>query len=324
MKKIPTIISVLFLAVLGIAPAHAATYGATATPTSGLRSGDSVTLSVTGLTGTVGVYASVCKAGATQMDIPSPCDNATVSWITELGGGGSTAGSATFVVSSSFSGVDCTVDTCVIYVRGDHLNSSNYALIRAIPLSFLTGGPVRTADTATATYGTTTLAPNQAGNLKYRTPITLTVVAESGLPVTLSSLTGDCVVTGNVVSALIGDGVCAIAATTSGNDTYAPLSVNFPFYVGLGDQSILVGKFNRHLKAGRALTIPNSTIQSTFKDTVTLTSATPTVCQVKSVSGAWRLSAMKRGICTLQASAPASDKLWTAAARTLTIKVSSR
>ena len=320
-KKITAIAGAAALVLMGATSAQAVPYSVSATPTTGLHSGDAVTLTVDGLTGTVGVYASVCKAGATQMDTPTPCDNATTSWITAAGGGGSTAGAATFNVSSTFSTVDCAVDTCVIYVRGDHNNTSNYALIRAIPLTFAAGGPVLTPDSATAIYGTTTLQPNQAGQLKYRTPIVLNVTATSGLPVTLSSLTGDCVVTGNVVSALIGNGVCAIAATTAGDATYAPLNVNFPFYVGLGEQKVRVGKFNHNLRAGRALTIPNSTIKSSYDAAVLIKSSTPAVCSISKSPLGWRLNAKSAGVCVLKATSAASADLWTAAEQTLRVSV---
>lgn len=320
-KKITAIAGAAALVLMGATSAEAVPYSASATPTTGLHAGDSVTLTVEGLSGIVGVYASVCKAGATQMDTPTPCDPATTSWITAAGGGGSTAGAATFVVSSTFSTVNCAVDTCVIYVRGDHNNTANYALIRAIPLTFAAGGPVLSADSAIAAYGSTTLQPNQAGQLKYRTPIVLNVTAASGLPVTLSSLTGDCVVTGNVVRALIGSGVCAIAATTAGNETYSRLNVNFPFYVGLGEQKIQIGKFNRHLRAGRAVTIPSTTIKSTFGVDVAIVSNTPATCSIAKSPLGWRLIAKTAGVCSLSATGRESAGLWTAAARLITVRV---
>jgi len=301
--------------------AHADTYGVSVTPNTGLKAGDSVTVAVTGLSGTLGVYASVCKAGATQMDVPTPCDKTTEVWITATGGGGSTAGSATIVVNSSFETVNCLVDTCVVYVRGDHNNTTNYSLIRATPLTFVDGGTNRTKDTASATYGDVTLQANQPGNLLYRTPIHLIVTATSGLPVTLSSLTPDCAVDGTKVTALAGTGACAIAATTTGNVTYAPLSVNFPFYLHVARQKIVVRLATKSLRVGRSLAIPRSAFRSNFGTTVRLAATTSTTCSLLATSTGWTLTAKRVGACKLRATAAAEPQKWDAAKQLATVTI---
>ena len=319
-RKLVAATAVAFIT-LSPLPSYATGYGVAVSPTSGLNSGDRITVTMSGLSGSLGVYASVCKQGATQMDTPAPCDAQSEMWITGTGAGGSSNGSASVAVSSTFSNVDCTVDSCVVYVRGDHNNQNDFSLIRTVSLSFAVGGPSRTPDSATAAYGSVTLQPNQPGNLKYRTPITLVVSATSGLPVSLVSLTPDCVISGNTVTALIGSGVCAIGATTAGNDTYAPLGVNFPFYVHLGKQKIITTHFVRSTSVGKRFFIAATSIRSNFGANVKVRVSTPAVCSIKHDSKGWTITGITSGSCKVIAHARAKRNLWTGATKELNLRI---
>lgn len=298
-------------------------YSVSVTPTSNLQSGGQITVTVDGLSGSLGVYASVCLASDSPNSIPTVCDMTATAWIAN-GRMGSTTSPAKLTVRSEFEGkvspsastttaVNCTKQSCVLYVRGDHNNNTDYSLIRVIPLAFKSGGRVRIADSATASYGTTTLQPNQAGTLAYRTPIKLRVTTASGSPVTLTSLTPDCAVTGKTVTALKGVGVCAIAATTKGDAMYLPLTVNFPFYLRLATQTIHASwptPLTR--KVGSTLRIRGNAFKTNMEQPVTVTSAS-TTCQVRATDAGWTVTFSAVGDCVLTATAAAREGKWTSA-----------
>lgn len=312
LRRLTTTVVAASLLMLAAPAAFADTYGATATPTTALKSGDSVTVSIAGLSGTVGVYTSVCKKGATAMDTPTPCDAASQTWITATGDQGSAKNSASFTANASFNGVNCLVDACVIYVRGDHNNSKDYSLIRTIALSFVGGGVAKLKDSAVANFDAHVTQPNVAGTLYYRHPMDLFVASISGLPVTLKSLTPDCSVDGNSITALSGTGTCAIAATTAGNDIYAPLNVNFPFYLKPAVQHITAYWPKAKVRLGNTVQIDTADLVSDLAQKVSLTSSSKS-CTVTANKTGWSVKATKFGACQLVATAAAETDKWTAA-----------
>ena len=294
----------------GISTASAADY-VSATPNANVKAGDIITVNAT-LTGSVGIYASLCKGSANPQAAPTECDpdQSHMVWITATGSPGSSKDSGKITALTSFTAasgtkVDCLVDSCVIYIRGDHNNTSNYALIRAIPIAFVAGigGPVKQADVATATLNGVAAKANVPGDLDYRVPVQLVVTAASGLPVTLKSLTPDCSVAGTTITALTGKGVCAIAATTTGNDVYAAFSaaVNFPFYLHPAKQTIAVKSAAKKLVIGKPLTLKKAQLVSDKNEAVSLTSLTPNICSVKTKAVGWVIAGKKVGACKLQA-----------------------
>lgn len=302
------------LIVGGIAGASAADY-VTASPNTGVKAGDVITVTTTGLTGTVGVYASLCKGSSNPQAVPTDCDpdQSHMVWITGTGAQGSNKEVGKITAITSFTSaagnnVDCLVDACVIYVRGDHNNATAYNLIRALPIGFAAGqgGVVKKTDVATATLDGVAVKANVPGTLAYRVPVQLVVTAESGLPVTLRSLTPDCAVEGTKVTALTGKGQCAIAAVTTGNDVYAAFTaaVNFPFYLTVADQAI-TGKLGaKKVAVGKSLIIKRASLVSNMGEGIALTSHTPRVCSVKAFANAWAVTAKKVGTCKLTATSP--------------------
>ena len=281
-------------------------------PTTGVKAGDTITVTTTGLDGTVGVYASLCKAGASAMAAPTECDpdQSHMAWITGTGTPGSQKDVGRLTAVAAFTSaagvkVDCLVDACVIYVRGDHNNRTDYSLIRTVAMTFAAGNaaPVKATDVPSATVNGVEVKPNVPGNLTYRVPVELVVTAKSGLPVTLKSLTPDCAVDGTKVTALKGAGTCAIAATTTGNDTYAAFSaaVNFPFYLHPATQTITAKFTAKKVVIGKPLTIKKTQLVSDMNEDVSLTSLTPARCSVKATSTGWVVSGVKAGVCKLEA-----------------------
>lgn len=271
-----------------------------------LQTGDSITLKITGLTGSQGVYASICKQDVTSATKGTLCDSdqAHQTWINAGGAMGSSSPvtGGTFPVAAAFQSVDCTVVTCVIYVRADHLNSGDGSLTRKIPVTFNPGGSSSTPDAVTGTAGGNTMTANVPHDLRYQTPITFELSTASGLPVTLTSLTDDCAVNGFVVTALAGTGVCAIGVTTSGNGTYAAVNINYPFYLKPAIQKI-TGKFPKvsGFVAGEKFTIKRSRFVSNMDDTVYVRSNSRKVCVVKTSDNGWLIKAVAPGRCYLTA-----------------------
>ncbi len=193
MKKVSMYVAALFAAgsMFAIAPASQAASVATATvdyvtsanttaALSDLKYGDTITLNMVSASA-VGLYASVCKAGASQMDIPAPCDP-DMSHMTYIAP--STSGSGTIKVLTAFgtgnTAVNCLTDQCVIYIRGSHDNANDYSLIRAIPF---------TAAAATATVKVTLPAASKFKVGKTVAIAKSAVVSNVGAVVVLGSTT---------------------------------------------------------------------------------------------------------------------------------------
>ena len=305
-KTLAALLVAIFSASVLVAPAHAAVHTVTidyansantTTTISGVAAGDSLALTIVGLTSGQGVYASLCKAGVSQMSTPTPCDpdQNHMTWIQ------SSSPTGSITAAQTFSTVDCAVDSCVIYVRGDHNNQSAYQLIRTGSVNFTSGGSVRASDSATGTAGGMVMTPNVGHTLRYRTPITFDLTTASGLPITYTSLNENCAVVGNEVTALVATGVCAIGATTTGDSTYEPLQVNYPFFLAAARQQLSGSWPVLPIKVGKKVTISKSRFRSSLGLDVTIRSLTPKKCVVTQTASAYQVKGLSTGTCTLYA-----------------------
>jgi hypothetical protein len=323
-KKFVIAFASTVMLVSGMASASAATQTQTLDMTSStmpsfstVQAGDVLTLQISGLSGSEGVYVSVCDKTVTSATKSTLCDpsQAHMAWITASGGQGSSAAASggAITIADTFGAVDCTTVACVLYVRGDHNNPTAFQLTRKIDLTFASGGVSKIDDAVSGTAGGMTMTPNVPHDLTYRTPVTFSLTATSGLPISLESLTPDCSVVGNVVTALAGGTVCAIEATTAGNDTYSALKVNFPFYTrSLGQKVTIAWPTLTTLKSAGSVTFKR--VKTNVDKYPVLTSNTPKVCKVSVVGTKWKLSAIKAGTCTVVVSSAADTsaaKRWT-------------
>ena len=293
-----------------------------------VKNGDVLTLKVSGLTGSEGVYVSVCDKTVTSATKGTLCDTnqAHMAWITTDGAQGSSAQATggDITVADTFGAIDCKTTACVLYVRGDHNNPTAGQLTRKIDLTFTSGGMAKTDDAVTGTAGNFTMTPNVPHDLTYRTPLTFSLTTTSGLAVSLSSLTPDCTVVGNVVTAIAGESVCAIAATTTGNDTYNALNVNFPFYTHSLVQKVTITWPSLATLKSKGLATFNR-VKTNVDIYPTLSSSTPKVCKVIVTGTKWKISALKAGTCTINVTSAGDSTLakrWTAltAAHTYVLK----
>jgi hypothetical protein len=148
-------------------------------------------------------------------------------------------------------------------------------------------------------------------NLAYRQNAKIVATSQSGLPVTLTSLTPECSYANGVLTALKGAGQCALAHRTAGHDKVAASSANYPFILEPGTQK--VERPTKVLKVGKPKAMP---AESNFGETISYKSLSKN-CRVELNL----IEAQKRGICTVVATAPAKEGMWLAMRQQLRIKV---
>ncbi len=127
-----------------------------------------------------------------------------------------------------------------------------------------------------------------------RVAISVSAVASSGLPVTLTSTSPDvCSAGGNTIG-LIKAGRCTIRATQPGNSTYgAAMPVERAFEIGKGSQSVVVSTTTTETRVDWPAFEVSASATSGLP--VALDSATPAVC---SIAGN-RVVSIARGTCTI-------------------------
>lgn len=134
-----------------------AEYGVQVSKTSAIAfAGENLKVKVLGLTGTQGIYVRLCQAAASG-ERPTLCDGlgvwASLSPAQQGFGAVDAANELTLPVKPSFvsgaSTVDCVKNSCVVFVRRDHLGGPDLSLDKVIPLTFV--APPVAALSATAT-----------------------------------------------------------------------------------------------------------------------------------------------------------------------------
>lgn len=113
---------------------------ATVDSTSGLKDGDKITVNITGLDPTLGYYAAICADDNAPVPVCTGNRGDTESqvWIKSDGGtvtmDASGAATVTLTAVSTGEGIDCTTDSCVLKVFGDH--AQNFADVTSVPVTF--------------------------------------------------------------------------------------------------------------------------------------------------------------------------------------------
>jgi hypothetical protein len=204
--------------------------------------------------------------------------------------------------------------TCGLFFRVDRFGPNDLSEDKFMPISFAPGvaGPVLPTDVLTVTADGAPLIKNVPSNLIYRKGVAITVSAQSGLTPEVSSATPDCSYANGVITALKGSGLCALSVKTAGNASFAATSANYPFYVGLGEQSI--PQFAAKVKKGKTLTLP---AESSFGEKITFTTASKN-CSIKGN----KVKGLKKGNCVVVARAAGKADFWKPLVRNFTVKVS--
>ncbi len=141
MKKIVGLISVVLLT-LSVQPARAAPKVTVLNPSKVSTKTGLVTITVSGLPTTNGIYISQCMGIDKATNEPSACNPAKASklWVSNLPadqqmGAKPGKGKLTLKVDKYFKDGDCIHTKCIIYVTNDH-NSTDKTFTQAIPFKF--------------------------------------------------------------------------------------------------------------------------------------------------------------------------------------------
>jgi hypothetical protein len=321
MKKLLTLISIFAFAlpVVSAPSASAETFVFQSAPLTNLDpAGATVNGGFTKFTDKGGMYMQQCIAPVAGAR-PATCSDELQLWISTKGevGSVSATGPIAFKVASTITGrgvsVDCTKTSCGLFFRLDRSATSDTSEDLFLPITFRAGAaaPVLPADVVTVTLNGKQLTRNVPMNLAYRQSTKIVATSQSGLPVTLTSLTPECSYADGVLTALKGAGQCALAHRTAGNDKFAASSANYPFILEPGIQK--VERATKELKKGKPKAMP---AESNFGETISYKSLSKN-CRVELNL----IEAQKRGICTVVATAPAKEGMWLALKQQLKIKV---
>lgn len=265
-----------------------------------------------------GMYMQQCIAPVAGAR-PATCSDDLQLWISANGevGSVSATGPIAFKVASQISGrgvsVDCTKMSCGIFFRLDRSATADTSEDLFLPITFREGAaaPLLPADLVTVTLNAKPLTRNVPMALAYRQSAKIVATSQSGLPVTLTSLTPECSYANGVLTALKGAGQCALAHRTAGNDKFAASSANYPFILEPGKQKI--ERSTKVLKKGKPKAMPAET---NFGETISYRSLSKN-CRVELNL----IQAQNRGFCTVIATAPAKEGMWLAMREQLKIKV---
>lgn len=263
-----------------------------------------------------GMYIQQCIAPVGTAR-PVTCSDTLQLWVTPAGGQGTVSpmGGIAMKVAGTITGkgvtVDCTKVQCGLFFRYDHTASNDTSEDKFLPISFREGAaaPILAADEITVTLNGKALVRNVPSNLAYRANAKIVAVAKSGAAVSLTSLTPDCSYANGAFTALKGTGQCALAYSTVATATMAAATGNFPFILTPGVQTISLKSLA--IAKNKAKALP---AESNFGETISYKSNSKN-CRVE-------LNLVEvKGPCTLTASAPAKDGMWSALKSTIKVTI---
>ena len=263
-----------------------------------------------------GMYVQQCIApiGTAR---PAICSDAIQLWVTPGGAPRTTSptGPIELTLSGIISGrgsiIDCTTSQCGLFFRLDHTAPTDTSEDKFMPISFHAGSatPALAADEVTVTLNGKALTQNVASNLAYRAKVKVAATSKSGLPVTLSSLNGNCTVNNGVLTALKGSGECSLGHATKGDATYSPSVANYPFTLVPGEQKI--NGVAKSLTVAAQKSLPRKT---NFGSAITYKTSSKN-CSVQGNV----VVAQKAGVCKVTATAAGKSGTWNELKQVLTL-----
>lgn len=304
------------IASLSFAPqAHAETFSWSSAPLTNLDpAGATINGGFTKFPTKAGMYIQQCIAPVGTAR-PATCSDTLQVWVTSAPGGTSPTGGIAVKVAGTITGkgvtVDCTKVQCGLFFRYDHTASNDTSEDKFLPISFREGAaaPILAADEITVTLNGKALVRNVPSNLAYRSVGKIVAVAKSGATVSFTSLTPDCSYSNGTFTALKGAGQCALAYSTVATATTAAATGNFPFILTPGVQTISLKSLA--IAKNKAKALP---AESNFGETISYKSNSKN-CRVE-------LNLVEvKGPCTLTASAPAKDGMWSALKSTIKVSI---
>ena len=320
MKRSRRVLTATLLAlstIFAISPAEAATFTWSSQPLTNLKAeGAQITGAISNFPTKAGLYIQQCAAPAVADERPTNC--LQLAWVTATGAPPSISASnpISFKLLPEFNGklgaVNCQIDKCGVFFSYDHNNIQDRSEDTFIPISFQassSSSTLKKVETVTVTMNGVTLIKNVPGTLAYRSGVKISAVAASGLPVSITSSNANCSFKNGVLLPLTGKGFCAVDVKTDGNETFDSSSANYPFMLTPGTQKISISKVN--IAKGKTKSLPAET---NFGETVRYKSNSKN-CRVE-------LNLVEvKGACTLTATAPAKDGMWSALKSTIKVKI---
>jgi hypothetical protein len=309
MKKIAVVIA-LFASVLMPHQAQAAQTGFMGGPLTNLDSPASIHIALSNFPTKGGLYVMECAEGMAGAR-PTVCNAAVQLWVSnDANATFKPTADIVFKPTSTFTGADCTVIKCGIFLRYDHTVPNDLTEDQFIALTFKSGAPAPTAvapDEISATLNGVAMSSRTPLKLGYRAPAVLAATSKAGAVLTYASLAPACAINGMQITALKGTGFCDIAITSAGTATAAAVTAHFPLELTLGTQTITAVSASSTKK----IKLPAIT---NFGETVTYLGT-------GSCTTSKNLVTAKKGTCTIVAGARGSTDLYAPLNKRFVIKV---
>lgn len=309
MKKVILVLA-LIAGILAPTQAQAAQTVFMGGPLTNLDSPASIHIALSNFPTKGGLYVMECVEGVGGAR-PTLCNAAVQLWVSnDTGATFKPTADIVFKPTSTFTGADCTVVKCGIFLRYDHTVMNDLSEDQFIALTFKGGTtPVATLapDEISATINGVALSSKTPMKLAYRAPATLAATAKSGATLSFESLAPACTLTGMNITVLKGSGFCDIAIKSPGTATSSPVTAHFPLELTLGTQTI--GKVSA--SSTKKIKLPATT---NFGEPITYlgTGSCTTSKQVVTA---------KKGTCTIVAGARGSTDLYNPLNERFVIKV---
>lgn len=210
-----------------------------------------------------GLYIQQCQEAPSGTRSPL-CNKAVELWISNARGASflptdqiKFKPTGSFLVDSTK--VDCTISKCGIFIRFDHTVPGDLSEDQFIPLSFkaaIDQSQILPPDQISATINGLAVSTRQPSTLGYRQSAEVIATSKAGASLTYRSLTPECSLNGIEVTPLTGVGECAIAVTSAGNATAAPITAILPIRLLLGVQELSGFSLPKSAKVSTKITLP--------------------------------------------------------------------
>ncbi|MEI7541200.1 MAG: hypothetical protein WCJ89_06945, partial [Actinomycetes bacterium] len=190
MKKIAVVVALL-ASMLVPAQAQAAQTGFLGGPLTNLDSPASIHIALSNFPTKGGLYVMECAEGVAGAR-PTVCNAAVQLWVsTDANASFKPTADIAFKPTSVFTGADCTVVKCGIFLRFDHTVPNDLTEDQFIALTFKAATPATVTlpnDEITATINGVQLSNKTPMKLAYRAPAVLAATSKAGAALTYVSL----------------------------------------------------------------------------------------------------------------------------------------
>ena len=261
-------------------------------------SGATVPLLLSNAIAGTGYYIQECTEPTSGVR-PTVCNDAAQLWISNSPGASFTLSAVIlFKPSANFTSktttVDCFISKCGLFLRYDHTKPADTSEDRFLPMSFKVSAaaPALASDVISATLNGVAMSTSTPVKLAYRAPAILATTSASGAVLSYLSLAPECALDGMKITALKGAGLCNISISSPGTATSGAITMQYPIELTPGVQKIPTLRINTKLP-----------IVTNFGERVMYKAFGS--CLIKK-----NVAIAKKGLCTIEASAPGRSNLY--------------